>query len=122
MKTNPVLKTIKDGDLVLFHSPAVVSMAGLSPEVYQIARLTNVKYLPPDQRYSFDWLDYDAELLYSTIQLPEDNMKTSLNCLAISQVIPNDLLENTVHSFRLFDPRKYPLSKAEQERILQKYI
>lgn len=122
MKNNPVLKTVKEGDLVLFHSPGMVSMHGFVPDLYQIARLTNIKLLEADDKYNFEWLEYDADLLYSSVQLPEDSMEPSLNCMAISQIVPSELLDNLVHSFRLFDPRKYPLSKEEVERVVSKYL
>ena len=111
---NPILKDVKEGDICLFEMRSF-------PPIYQIARLTNLKYEPEDEKYGYSWLEFKSELLYCNHRLHPKTveMGVGMNCLGIIQIVPKELLEQIVKTYNMFEVKQFPLSDAEYERLVQ---
>jgi hypothetical protein len=107
---NPILKTLKDGDVVMIYIPFP---SGQSAR--QIVRLKNIKYLPADDKFDFDWLDFDCDVLYVNQRTHKDVLQCWGNCVSIAEVIPADLIEITARQNDMWLWDLYQLSDAELE-------
>lgn len=107
---NPLLKTLKENDVVM-----VELRSKERANFKQICRLYNLKYTPADEKYDFDWLDFDAEVLYVNWRVHPTMVNCIGNCLAIGEIIPTGLIETYVRQNEMWKPEAYPLSDAELE-------
>lgn len=110
---NPVLKILKEGDVVLMK---VESSA-------QIVKLTSTKYHPEDEEYpNRNWLDFEGDVLYTTERVhKEDENFIMFNCMAISEILNDFLIEKYVKDFNMFSPKEHQLSDEELELKIIKY-
>ena len=105
---NPILKTLKENDGVMVELQSTERAA-----FKQICRLSNLKYSPADETCDFDWLDFDAEVLYVNYRLHKTMISCIGNCLAITEIIPLPLVKTYVRQNDMWKPTMYPLSDAE---------
>jgi len=108
---NPILKEIKNGDIVMVEMPSKLRAA-----YKQICKLTDIKYEPADKETPFDWLNFKSEILYTNYRLHPTMMHCIGNCLAISEIIPAELIDTYVRQNEMWRPEQYPLSDAEFEQ------
>lgn len=111
IKNNPLLKTLKNGDVVLFEIP----YASDKPD-YIIAEISNLKFYPSDEEYDYDWLDFDSKALYSTYRMHLEHLKVPVNCMCITEVFPKDKpnrLRRAIKEYDLMDVNDDPLSDEE---------
>jgi hypothetical protein len=111
MKTkNSLLKTLKENDIV------IVELNSKERANYkQICRIYNLKYLPADEKFSFDWLDFDSEILYVNWRVHPTMIDCIGNCLAITEILSKELIGIYVRQYEMWKPEEYPLSDAELE-------
>jgi hypothetical protein len=108
---NPLLKTLKDGDVVMVEIPS----SGATFK--EIVKLKNLKYQPADEKFDFDWLDFDCDILYVNQRVHKDMLQSSLgNCLAITEIIPTDLIEHTARQNDMWRSDLHLMSDAELEQ------
>ncbi len=81
----------------------------------QICRIFNLRYIPVDDRYSFDWLHFDSEVLYLNIRLHKSAMTSLGNCMAITEIIPIEIIETIARNNDMWKSDKYQLSDTEFE-------
>lgn len=109
---NPILPILKENDIVLFSSN----------NNYQIARLTNLEYIAPNETSKYNWLNYNYELLYTSVRLPYNNTNIILtNCLGICEILNDFLIQKYVKEYNMFLPTENVLSKEELEYLLNRY-
>lgn len=115
MRNNPILKTLKENDIVL------LEIAGNGPPIKQIARIFNLKFQKADDEYDFDWLNFDSEVLYTNMKLHEtEKNKTFGNCLAIIEKVEESHLEQYSKSLYMWNVDEYKLSDEEFEYLKNK--
>lgn len=107
---NPILKTLKEGDIVMVE---LVSKNG--KPFKQICQLSNLKYFPADETYDSDWLEFKTEVLYTNFRMSPNAIYCIGNCLAITEVIPKELVQIYVTREGMWNPEQYPLSDEEVE-------
>jgi len=107
---NPLLKTLKDGDVVMVEVPS----SGASFK--QIVKLKNLKYQSADNEFDFDWLHFDSDVLYVNQRTHKDIMQCMGNCLAITEIIPTELIEHTARQNDMWRSDLHLMSDAELEQ------
>ena len=107
---NPIIKTLKEGDIVLVEVPSAERAA-----FKQICKLHNLKYYPADEQFDFDWLDFDAEILYTNYRMHKSMIKCIGNCLAIEEILDPSYVEIYVRQNDMWKPEMYQLSDVELE-------
>ena len=110
---NPLLKILKENDVVM-----VELCSTERANFKQICRLHNLKYTPTDGEFDFDWLNFDAEILYVNFRIHPTMIHCIGNCLAITEIVPIDLIETYARQNEMWNPEKYQLSDAELEAKL----
>jgi len=111
---NPILKTLKENDIVLFHIPS--NTFTRSAPIRQIIKLKNLKFQPSDDKYHFDWLNFEGEVLYTTERVHSENPNLIFgNCLSIIEKLNSFLVEKYVKDFMMFPPSENQLSDEELE-------
>ena len=114
-KTNPLLKLIKEGDLVL------MEISGFTSVAKQICRLKNIKFQPANEEYNFDWLDFEVDVLYTSIRMHPTLLNQCIgNCQAIKEIIPEGILEIVAKNYNVWKADEYMLSDAELEATRQR--
>jgi len=114
---NPVIKDVKENDIVLFELPA-----NNRGNYIQICRVYNLNYEPSDEEYDFDWLYFDAEVLFVNLRMHKKHIVCIGNCLAIKEIIPFELVNKYVKLYDLWKPEENTLSDAEFQREVEKRI
>lgn len=115
---NPILKILKENDIVLVELPSDMRV-----NYFQICKIYNLKYTPSNDEFDFDWLDFNTEVLYVNWRVHPTLINQCIgNCLAITEVIPVELIETFVVQYRMWKPEEYPLSDAELERNSIRFI
>jgi hypothetical protein len=122
MKNNPLLKTLKDGDIVMFVHHTMGPMLGdmtPSKEIRYIARLSKTKFIPADEKCSVDWLEFESEILYSNQRQHPELLKQGVpyNCTAITETVPAGLLERMAEFHKLWKAEEYMYSDVELEHL-----
>ena len=122
MKNNPLLKTLRDGDIVMFvHNTMGPMLGDMTPsrEIRYIARLKNTKFIPADEKCSVDWLEFDSEILYSNQRQHPELLKHGVpyNSSAITETVPEGILERTAEFFKLWKAEEYMYSDLELENL-----
>ena len=97
MTKNPILKTLKNGDIVML--ALEYNEDGQSIIKKQIVKLKNIKYIPPDDDHDFDWLEFDGDVLYSNCKVPA----FVGNCIAIKYKIKESELEYIANKSRMIN-------------------
>jgi hypothetical protein len=121
---NPLLKTLKDGDIVMFvyHTmgPTLGDMTP-SKEIRYIARLSKTKFIPADEKCSADWLEFESEILYSNQRQHPELLKQGVpfNCMAIMETVPEGLIEKMAEFHKLWKAEEYMYSDIELEHLRQ---
>lgn len=118
---NPLLKTLKENDIVLIE---IRQPNPVRPPSIQIARINNLKFIPKDESCSFDWLDFDGEILYTNARLHKSILKKPIgNCYAIKEKLPNNekFLENYANINGLWKAELYMYSDEEVEHIKEEF-
>lgn len=116
MKSNPILKTLKEGDIVLIEIGSQIRLP-----IKQICKIYNLNFQPADEKFSFDWLEFDGDILYTNYKLhPSMLKKPAGNCMAIIEVIPRRLLPQYTKVNMMWKPEDYPMSNEELEYMEQK--
>lgn len=114
---NPILKNIKDGDVVLMEMESRYDTPHRN-----LVRLSNVEYIPAGTEhegstFDFDWLEYDADVLYTNKKMHSSWLdKGVCNCLGITEIVEEELIEKYVQTYNMFDAKKYTVSDEEAER------
>ena len=109
---NPILKTLKDGDIVMIE----VS------DYKQIVKLKNIQYKPLNKKFDSDWLEFDSEVLFTNTRMHKNNMTALGNCLAITQIIPNEIVENIASQNKMWKADMYLLSDEEVELMTRRFL
>lgn len=120
MKSNPILKLLKEGDIVFMEVPSFLFT------VKQIIKLKNLKYEPVDDQFKFDWLNFDPEVLYTNMRWhPSLLGRCAGNCLAIKEIVPTAILEMFAANHNMWKATDNMLSDeelaAEQERLKNQF-
>lgn len=106
-----ILKTLKENDVVMIelHSTERAN-------VKEICRIFNLKLIPADEKHSSDWLDFDAEVLYTNIKLHKSMLNESLgNCQAITEKIEISQIEQVARVNDMWKADMYLMTDAELE-------
>lgn len=105
MESNKLLKLLKEGDIVL-----------TSPPIVQILKITNLKFEPANEECSFDWLDFDRQILYTNVRLhkSESNFKL-VGCMGISEIVPIEIIELIAKREGIWKFEDHQLSDEEFE-------
>ena len=106
-----ILKTLKENDVVMIelHSSERAN-------VKEICRIFNLKFRPSDEEHPLDWLDFDAEILYTNLKLHKSMLNESLgNCQAITEKIELSQIEQVVRVNDMWKADMYLMSDAELE-------
>jgi len=122
MKNNPLLKTLKDGDIVMFVYHTMGPMLGdmtPSKEIRYIARLKNTKFIPADKNCSVDWLEFNSEILYSNQRQHPELLEQGVpfNCLTITETVPEGLIERMAEFHKLWKAEEFMYSDVELESL-----
>lgn len=122
MKNNPLLKTLKDGDIVMFvHHTMGPTFRDITPskEMRYIARLSKTKFIPADEKCSVDWLEFESEILYSNQRQHPELLTHGVpyNCMAITETVPEGLIERMVEFHKLWKAEEYMYSDVELENL-----
>ena len=109
---NPILKYIKNNDIVLFELPSTERT-----NIKEIVRIYNLNFIPADDGFKFDWLEFEGEILYTNIRLHHSMINKPIgNCLAITEIIPNDFVEQYARANDLWKATDFLLSDNELEQ------
>ena len=109
MKSNQLLKTLKDGDIVLMVLPGLYE-----PSVLEICQLKNTKFIPKGEGRSFDRLDFDSDTLYVNTRVHSSQLGESAgNCLSITEVIAPEHLEQFARNKDMWKASLYQYSDVE---------
>lgn len=111
MKNNPLLKIINNGDVVMIEN---IGLTG--PTVMEICRLKNTVFTGADTKCSIDWLEFDAEILYTNLRLHPSMLNDSMgNCRAIIEIIPEELIDRIARANDMWPATDHMLSDVELE-------
>lgn len=111
MKSNPILKTLKENDIVMIEIPSMERA-----DIKEICRIFNLKYLPPNEKYNFDWLHFEVEILYTNMKLHKSMLTESVgNCMAITEVIAEEQVQQIARINDMWKATDYLMSDAELE-------
>ena len=110
---NPLLKSLKDGDVVMVEIPS----SGATFK--QIVKIKNVKYQSADDEFDFDWLDFESDVLYVNRRTHKDILQCMGNCLAITEIIPPELIEHTARQNDMWRSDLHLMSDAELEQKIK---
>lgn len=111
IKNNNILKSLKENDIVMIEIPS-----SERNDVKEICRIYNLKFIPADSKYNFDWLDFDSEILYTNMKLHKSMLNQSMgNCMAITEKIDLEQVEQIARVNDMWKADKYLLSDAEFE-------
>jgi hypothetical protein len=114
-KSNPILKTLKVGDVVLLSMPG--NHFSMNPPIRQIIKLTKAEYEKPNEN-GLDWLNFDGEVLYTTQRVhPSEPNLIFGNCLAISEKLNDFLVQKYKIDYMMFAPNENVLSDEELEYL-----
>jgi len=103
---NPILKTLKENDLVLIEVPSIESY-----NLKEIVKISNLK-LDDDN----GWLDFDAEVLYTNTKMHKSMLNEAHgNCMAISETVDPLHLIQFARLHDMWKPDKFLMSDAELE-------
>ena len=115
--TNPILKFLKPGDIVLIEVPSLERAS-----YKQIIKITEYKFLLKDAQYNFDWADFGGTVLYTNFKMHKDMLERPIgNCMAITEKIPNDLLETIARTYDMWKADQYLMTDLELE-TKQKFL
>lgn len=107
-ESNPLTKIVKEGDIVLFQ------IDGWVDSIKQICRLKNVKYFPPDEQYSTDWIDFDVDVLYTSMRMHPSMLNDCIgNCFAMKEIVPEEIVEMVAKNNNLWKANQYMMSDEE---------
>ncbi len=121
MKTkNPLLKEIKDNDIVLFRYPFTQG------EVRIMVRLYDVEYQPANEKYDFDWLESKGEPLYTNQRLSPESITAwkegkMTNPICAAEIIKPDFVEQYSVALNMWKADENMLTEAEVEHIKLKF-
>ena len=111
MKSNPILETLKENDIVMIEVPSMERA-----NVKEICRIYNLKFKKADEKSKLDWLDFDGEILYTNIKLHKSMLNDPTgNCMAITQKIDLEQIEQIARVNDMWKSDMYLLSDAELE-------
>lgn len=113
---NPLIKILKDGDVVLMEIPSI------SRTLMQIVRLKNLKYQPANEEFDFDWLEFEGDVLYVNARHHQSMLSPIGNCLSITEIIPTELIENYAKKYDMWRSDLHLLSDAEFEVKKKMYL
>jgi hypothetical protein len=113
IKSNPILKKLKEGDVVLMRLPSGVHNI---PDIHQIVKLKNLVYESEDEEYYFNWLNFEGDVLYTThrVHISQINFIFT-NCMGISEILNEFLIQKYIRDFYMFKPSENMLSDEEDE-------
>lgn len=104
MKSNPILKTLKENDIVFMQVGTIL----------QICRIYDLEYDPKESKHIKDWLEFKGEVLYTNHKLHESMLHTpSGNCMSIIEVISPSHLQQYARSKDLWLAKEYLMSDDE---------
>lgn len=111
MKSNPILEQLKENDIVMIEVPSMERS-----NVKQICRVYNLKFKKADDKIKFDWLEFEGEILYTNMKLHKSMKNDPVgNCMAITEKINPDQLEQIARVNDMWKVELYPMSDAELE-------
>ena len=111
MKSNPILETFKENDIVMIEVPSMERS-----NVKEICRIYNLKFKKAEGESKLDWLEFDGEILYTNIKLHKSMLNEPTgNCMAITQKIDIEQTEQIARLNDMWKADKYLLSDAELE-------
>lgn len=109
MKSNPILKQLKEGDIVLTENPSH-DLATCK----QMIKLRNIKYHPIDDKHMFDWLDFEGDILYTNIKLHKSLLNQPIgNCMSITEIICDEQIEQLARLYDMWKADEYMLTDSE---------
>lgn len=116
-KSNPLSKIVKEGDIVLIE---LEGMRYNSPISRQICRLKNLKYEPADEKYNFDWLYFEVDVLYTSMRTHPSLLNECVgNCLAIKEIIPEGIADMYAKNHNMWPATEFMLSDEELEAMYE---
>lgn len=108
---NPLLKNIKEGDIVLMEI-----QSSERNSFKEICKLSNLNFQPADKEFNFDWLEFEGEILYTNFRLHKSMLDKPMgNCLSITEIIPIDLVETYVRINDMWRANNFLMSDQELE-------
>lgn len=118
---NPILKVLKDNDVVLLEIPA--SHFFNQTAIRQVVRLNNLKYEPEDEKHpNINWLHFDAEVLLTTVRVPKGKENTIFaSCMGIKEVLNDFLIEKYKKDFMMFHPSENQLTDEEFQYLEKRW-
>lgn len=98
------------------------SLLPLKNSYYQIVKLKNLNYQPPDENYNFEWLEFEGDVLYTNSRTHSSTQNLILgNCKAIEEKLNDFLIEHYVKMYNLWKPTENQMSDLEFEHNKKKY-
>jgi hypothetical protein len=80
--------------------------------------MKNLEFHPIDERYSFDWLDFEVDVLYTTSRMHPTLLNQCIgNCMAIKEIIPESIVEMYAINHNMWKATDYMLSDKELDAI-----
>jgi len=110
-RNNPILKTLKENDIVLISVPS-----WNRTDLKQIVKLNQIEFQPSTEEFNFDWIDFDGEVLYTNVRMNLENQNFIFgNCLAICEKVNPDFMEQTAKIHDLWKAGENVMSEEEYQ-------
>lgn len=106
----PLLKVLKDGDIVLMELPQ-----NYSAPIRQIVRLKNLEYESEDEEHpNMNWLNFEGEVLFTTVRVTKESENLIFtNCMGIRELLNPFLVEKYKSDYNMFFPKENQMSEEE---------